>query len=110
LGTIVAIDLSYSTVFWSMLLLSFGLLVLVAGLFTAYFGAGRSRKIGLALSMIGILSLFLFAAFTFHFPATITDVVSWDTQLVLASLLGVVAAVTGTVLAIGLFLTSIMRA
>jgi len=105
-----ATDISFGTVFWSMLLASFGVLVLLSGLFTAYFGAGRSRKIGLGLSMIGILALFLFAAFTFHFPQAITQVAEWDTQLVLAGLLAVVSAILGTVLALTLFLMSIMKA
>ena len=37
------------------LLLSFALLLLVAGLFTTYFGAGKSRKIGIVLSLLAVV-------------------------------------------------------
>ena len=44
--------------FWEflvILMLIFALAVLIAGLFTAYFGAGKSRKIGVVLILVGLI-------------------------------------------------------
>ena len=43
------------SMFIVVLLLSFGLFMLIAGIFTTYFGAGKSRKIGIALAVLGVL-------------------------------------------------------
>jgi hypothetical protein len=55
------IDLLGSTVaiggwqFLTILLLVFGLFLILAGIFTAYFGSGKSRTIGVALLVVGLV-------------------------------------------------------
>lgn len=41
--------------FATILLLVFGLFLILAGLFTAYFGSGKSRTIGVVLLVVGIV-------------------------------------------------------
>lgn len=98
-----------SDVFLSTLLISFGVFTLLAGLFTAYFGAGRSRRIGLALTIVGLLAVLIFAAFTWPIaPGAIAPV--WDPDLTVLALIAVVAAGIGAFVSMGVFLMAIMRA
>jgi hypothetical protein len=41
--------------FLTVLILVFALFMLLAGIFTAYFGSGKSRMIGVALLVIGLV-------------------------------------------------------
>lgn len=98
-------------VFGSILLLSFGLFTLLSGVFTAYFGAGKSRKIGLGLTIIGLLALVLFAGFTSNnVPALANLGIAWSSTEVAQGIVAVIAAGVGAFLALGLFLVSIMKA
>ena len=45
--------------FVSMLIVGIGVALLATGLFTSYFGAGKSQKIGFALLFLGVVSLAL---------------------------------------------------
>ena len=45
--------------FVSMLIVGIGVALLATGIFTAYFGAGKSQKIGFALLFLGIVTLAL---------------------------------------------------
>ncbi|MCA1813947.1 MAG: hypothetical protein LC624_08345 [Halobacteriales archaeon] len=98
-------------VFGSILLLSFGLFTLLSGMFTAYFGAGKSRKIGLGLTIIGFLAIIIFAGFTWGGVAALGTLgVQWDSRIVIEGIVAVIAASVGAFLALGLFLVSIMKA
>lgn len=96
-------------VFSSLVLLSFAVTTLGAGLFTAYFGAGTSRRIGFALAIGGLLAVFAFAAITFDlFPQLITS--PWTTDQMLTGLAGVAGGIVGGLIALGVFLGSIVNA
>jgi hypothetical protein len=92
--------------FVTILLLTFSLFLVITGAFTAYFGSGKSRKIGGGLLAGGILiGLFwvlatgpmnMFGAFGL-----------WD--VVLQTIVILVAALIGAAAAIGLFLLAIMK-
>ena len=45
--------------FVSMLIVGIGVALLATGMFTAYFGAGKSQKIGFALLFLGAITLAL---------------------------------------------------
>ena len=54
--------------FISMFLLAFGITALGLGIFSTYFGAGKSRIIGFLLSGIGVIVLLIFYGMTIdHF-------------------------------------------
>lgn len=96
------------SVFGAILIFSFGLFTLLAGLFTAYFGAGKSRAIGFTLSVIGVLGLALFSALTWNVVSLIRPI--FDAGAVVVALAGVLGAAIGAVLALVVFLVSIMKA
>lgn len=96
-------------VFESLLLAAFALTTLGSGLFTAYFGAGKSRRIGFGLVIVGLLAVFVFIAITLEiFPEIVTS--PWSSQDLLVGLAGVAGAALGAVLGMLLFLASIVRA
>lgn len=96
-------------VFLAILTFSFGLFTLLAGLFTAYFGAGKSRAIGFTLSILGILFILLFASLTWEVVPMIPQYFG-DSRNVVIGLMGVLGSAVGAVAALIVFLVSIMKA
>jgi len=91
--------------FITVLLLVFGLFMVLAGAFTAYFGSGRSRAIGAVLLIIGLvvgLVWVYLAGFTDVINVELADVV-WD------AFINILAAVIGALIAVGFFLVAIMK-
>ena len=107
------IDLLGSTVaiggwqFLTILLLVFGLFLILAGIFTAYFGSGKSRTIGVALLVVGlvvgVLTGYLYHTGMFGAPSNQLGSLLWESFLV------IVAAVIGALVAVGIFLVAIMK-
>lgn len=96
-------------VFSSLTLASFALSVLGSGLFTAYFGAGKSRRIGFGLAIVGLLAALAFVVITFEiFPQVLTS--PWGLQDILLGLAGVAGALVGGLVGLIVFLGSIVRA
>jgi len=92
--------------FLSIVLMVFALMMVLAGIFTAYFGSGKSRLIGIILLVVGLVIGIVWTAL-----AGMTDMIDiqlgsvvWDAFLnILAGLIGILAAV-------GVFLLAIMKA
>jgi len=92
--------------FVTILLLTFSLFLVITGAFTAYFGSGKSRKIGGGLLGGGIaIGLFWVVATG---PMNLFGTFGlWD--VVLQTIVILVAALIGAAAAIGLFLLAIMK-
>ena len=97
--------------FWqgiTIFLLMFALFLVLAGLFTAYFGSGKSRTIGVVLLVVGA-AVGLLIGFWYHaLSAGDRDHISlttvlWETFLVLLT------AILGALAAIAIFLVAIMK-
>ena len=88
--------------FLTILLLVFGLFLLLAGVFTAYFGSGKSRTIGVGLLVGGNVVGILFA-YLYHIESHNLGSLLVGTIEVLA------AAVIGAIAAIAIFLVAIMK-
>jgi hypothetical protein len=104
LGTAVSIGVWQ---FLAILLLVFALFLILAGIFTAYFGSGKSRTIGIVL-LVGGLVVGVLIAWLYHagnFGASSNQLGS----LILEAFLVMVAAVIGALVAIGIFLVAIMK-
>src|SRR5207249_5402686 len=88
--------------FITILLLTFSLFLVITGAFTAYFGSGKSRKIGGGLLgggvVIGVLWVVFAGPLNQQFGL-------WD--VVLQTIVILVAALLGAAAAIGLFLLAI---
>jgi hypothetical protein len=90
--------------FLTILLMTFALFLVITGAFTAYFGSGKSRKIGVGLLVGGLIVGLLWGWYAG--PAA----PSVDLLTVIAQSIGVIlAAIIGAAAAIGLFLLAIMK-
>ena len=98
--------------FLSMLLLVFAVASVIAGIFTAYFGSGKSRIVGVILILIGLIVgvLFLWGAgllgSLFAPPPAMMNFVGSTTNGIVA----VIGAIVGALIALGIFLLAIMKA
>ena len=93
----------------SMLMLVFAVASIIAGIFTAYFGSGKSRAVGAILIVIGLIVGVLFLWFVGVLPALGEPFVN----LAGTTLLGisaVIGAIIGALIALGIFLLAIMKA
>lgn len=97
----------YLDVFASLALLAFSVSVLLSGMFAAYFGAGKSRKVGLGLQLVGLLGFLVFFAATYGFPAGAQQ---WTGADVLTGIVGVAGAMVGASVATAIFFVAILRA
>ncbi|MDQ1371577.1 MAG: hypothetical protein QG582_491 [Candidatus Thermoplasmatota archaeon] len=92
--------------FLTVLMMVFGLFMLLAGVFTAYFGSGKSRMIGVVLLVIGLVVGILWGVLCLD-SVDIFDVnlgkVIWDAFLYIA------AGLIGALAAVGVFLVAIMK-
>ena len=92
--------------FVTILLMTLGLFLILAGVFTAYFGSGKSRIIGVVLLVVGLLIGIIWVALRFVDPSFI-NVSIGDT--IWTAFLYILAAVIGALIAIGVFLLAIMK-
>ena len=91
--------------FLTVLLLTFGLFMILAGAFTAYFGSGKSRMIGVVLLVVGLVVavLWIYLSGFSDMVGVNLSVVIWD------AFLNIISAVIGALIAIGVFLLAIMK-
>ena len=97
--------------FLSMLTLVFAIASIVAGIFTAYFGSGKSRAIGAILILIGVVVfvIFLWGAGVLTFMGAAPELLNFAGTVV-NGLVAVIGAVIGALIALGIFLLAIMKA
>ena len=92
--------------FLTVIILVFALFMLLAGVFTAYFGSGKSRMIGVILIVIGLVVGIVWVVMGLD-SVDVIDVnlskVVWD------AFLYILAGVIGAIAAIGVFLLAIMK-
>jgi len=104
-----AVDINLLDMFLGPLVLAFGIICIITGTFTAYFGTGRSRYIGGGLIMLGVLGFVIFLWFTGMFGPSVAQPVTWDLDMVMAGVVSVIGALIGALAALGIFLLAIMR-
>ena len=94
--------------FLTILIFVFAIVMFVAGVFTAYFGSGKSRTMGVALLGIGLIIGVVWAYLVGWGPIDLfRDVPGWD--VVYGAMLNLVAALIGAAVAIGIFLVAVMK-
>ena len=96
--------------FLSMLTLVFAIASIIAGIFTAYFGSGKSRAVGAVLIIIGLIVfvIFLMGAGLLTFM-TIPEILNFQ-GVILNGIVAVIGAIVGALIALGIFLLAIMKA
>jgi hypothetical protein len=91
--------------FLTVMILTFGLFMILAGAFTAYFGSGKSRMIGVVLLVVGLVVGLIWA-----YLAGFTDIIDvWLGDVIWSAFLNIIAAVIGALIAVGIFLLAIMK-
>jgi uncharacterized membrane-anchored protein len=101
------VDFAKWYAFVAVMLLVFALFLILAGIFTAYFGSGKSRTIGVALLVVGLV-VGILVAYLYHIGSFGASSGELGT-LIFQSFLVIVAAVIGALVAIGIFLVAIMK-
>lgn len=96
-------------IFGGVLVLTFGLTVLFSGLFSSYFGAGKSRRIGLGLVIVGLLTMFAWTTITFGIEV-FTTIEAWNAEQMGNGVAALLAGMLGSLVGFTLFLIAIMRA
>jgi len=94
--------------FLTIVVFVFALVMAIAGAFTAYFGSGKSRTVGLVLLIIG-LAVGLIWAYLVGFSdiALFADVAAWDVMR--DTIIKIIAALIGALVAVGIFLVAVMK-
>ncbi len=93
--------------FVSMLIIGIGVALLATGMFTSYFGAGKSQKIGFALLFFGIIILVLVYLMTFGGVDAIPN--QFNETTFMDALLSGVAALGGMVVGMFMILFVLMK-
>jgi len=98
--------------FLSMMTLVFAVASIIAGIFTAYFGSGKSRAVGGILIVIGLLVFVVFlygAALLSNILGDPTGILNFQGTIV-QGVIAIVGALVGAGIALGIFLLAIMKA
>ena len=98
--------------FLSMLTLVFAIASIIAGIFTAYFGSGKSRAVGAILIVIGLLVFIIFlygAGLLGSFMGTPSGILNFEGTIV-QGIVAILGAIVGAAIALGIFLLAIMKA
>lgn len=98
--------------FLSMLTLVFAIASIIAGIFTAYFGSGKSRAVGAVLIIIGLLVFIIFlygAGLLESFLGMPSGVLNFQGTIV-QGIIAILGAIVGAAIALGIFLLAIMKA
>jgi len=91
--------------FVTVLLLTLGLGLFLAGIFTAYFGRGKSRMVGTVLTIVGIIVwIGSYAGYYGDYFGTTTF-----GEVLRYGLFFVGSFIVGAVIALGIFLVAIMK-
>lgn len=94
--------------FLTIAVFAFAFIMLLAGLFTAYFGTGKSRKMGIVLLLVGLIVGGVWAYLVgFSDIEMFRDIYALD--LVIDSLVNLVAIIVGAIVAVGIFLVAVMK-
>jgi len=110
------IEVNYVSQFLSMLTLVFAIASIIAGIFTAYFGSGKSRAVGGILIIIGLLVfvIFLYGAAILEgvigAPHEEVDNILNFRNTIVQGVVAIVGAIVGAAIALGIFLLAIMKA
>ncbi len=98
--------------FLSMLTLVFAVASIIAGIFTAYFGSGKSRAVGGVLIIIGLIVFVVFlygANLLSGFMGTPEGLFDFQGTII-QGIIAILGAIVGAAIALGIFLLAIMKA
>ncbi len=94
--------------FLTIIIVVFGLVMVIAGLFSAYFGAGKNRAYGGIMAIIGLIAVIAWAYLTqFSGIEPFDSIAVWDTLY--NALIDLIGVLIGALIAIGIFLVVVLK-
>ena len=94
--------------FLTLVVFAFALVMLVAGVFSAYFGSGKSKLAGGAMAIIGLVVGIVWAYLVgFSDIAVFSDVAAWD--VVYNAVIDLIGILIGALVAVGIFLVVVLK-
>ena len=94
--------------FLTVAVIAFAIVMILAGLFVAYFGTGKSRSVGCILLIVGILVGGIWAYLCGYSDIeTFKKVAMWD--VFLRALVNLIGVLVGALIAVGIFLVAVMK-
>jgi len=94
--------------FLTIVVFVFAIVMVIAGAFTAYFGSGKSRTVGLVLLIVGLAVTFIWAYLVGWSDIELfADVQAWDVMR--DAIINIIAALIGALVAVGIFLVAVMK-
>jgi len=96
--------------FLSMLTLVFAIASIIAGLFTAYFGSGKSRAVGAILIIIGLIIFGVFLYGAGLLGSVAAGSILYFKGTIVQGIVAILGAIVGAGIALGIFLLAIMKA
>jgi hypothetical protein len=95
--------------FLSMLMLVFSITSVIAGIFIAYFGSGKSKTLGALLIFLGLIvfMFFIWGTGTIKF-GSLPDFMNFS-EVIINSIIAVIGAVIGALIVLGVFLLTILK-
>ena len=95
--------------FVTVMILALAFVLVLAGLFTAYFGNGKSRTAGIIMLVAGVAIgvLWVFLCHGFGSEPIIDGVAIWD--VFVDAIINILAAFIGAVVAVAIFLVAVLK-
>jgi membrane protease YdiL (CAAX protease family) len=98
----------FSLEFLTIIIFVFALVMMVTGIFSAYFGAGKNRAYGAALLVVGLVVAIIWGWLVgFSDIEPYCDVAAWDTMY--NAIIDTVAVLIGALVAVGIFLVVVLK-
>ena len=95
--------------FVSVIILAFGAMMVLAGIFTAYFGSGKSRMSGIIMFVVGMIVgvLWVFLCHGFGSDPIIEGVDVWN--VFFNALIDLIGVLIGVIVAVAIFLVAVLK-
>lgn len=94
--------------FLTVAIIAFAIVIILAGLFTAYFGTGKSRTAGCIMLIVGLVVGALWAYLCGYSDVEVfADVAMWD--VFLTALINLLGVLIGAIVAVVIFLVAVMK-
>ena len=95
--------------FVTVVILAFAIMMVLAGLFTAYFGSGKSRTLGILMLIggIAVAVLWVFLCNGFGMDPVIKDVNAW--AVFVNAAIDLIGVLIGAIAAVAIFLVAVLK-
>lgn len=94
--------------FLTLIIFVFGIVMMIAGIFSAYFGAGKNRVYGGIIFAVGLIVSLIWAYLTIWSNITpFCDVDVWD--VIYNAIINLIGILIGALIAVGIFLVVVLK-